>query len=47
MNDKAKKKADLVELAVKMLSVAVTTIYLIHMIVINVNREHEKALKEL
>ena len=47
MNAKAKRKADLVELAVKMMSVSVTTIYLIHMIVVNVNREHEKALKEI
>lgn len=30
-----------------MFSVSVTTIYLIHMIVISVGREHEKALKEL
>lgn len=30
-----------------MLSVSVTTIYLIHMIVVNVSREHEKALKEV
>jgi len=39
------KKSLLVELSVKMMSVAVTTIQLIHVIVLNVCREHEKAVK--
>jgi hypothetical protein len=40
------KKSLLVELSVKMMSVAVTTIQLIHVIVLNVCREHEKAVKQ-
>ena len=39
---KNKQKSTLVELAVKIMSVSVATIQLIHMIVINVSREHEK-----
>ena len=39
---KNKQKSTLVELAVKIMSVSVATIQLIHMIVINVSREHDK-----
>lgn len=45
--EKARSKAKLVELASKMLQVSVSTIYLIYMVIINVNREHESALKQV
>ena len=41
------KKYRLVELSVKIMSVAVTNIQLIHVIALSVCREHEKAVKQV